>query len=199
MEYIGLLLSQELGTDVTQRLQPDAEARHRRAIRRLVDEGLIRAELRIKDAAGPMTLEADLRAGQTRAAARISAPGEGQARGRIGWLLRQLKEAPGDLRVDVAFERAQRTQGITLAKAQEDPELLRFSEDRQRPPRQFTISTTRPMGRAAGRGRRAFVDATIALATSFYRDSLQDIRAWQAPPPQLSDDDIDPDAGREAA
>jgi hypothetical protein len=199
VEYIGLLLSQELGTDVTQRLQPDADARGKRAVRRLLDDGVLRGDLRIKDAAGPMILEADLRAGQTRAAARIDAPAKGQARGRIGWLLRQLKEAPGDLRVDAAFERAQRTQSATLAKAQEDPELLRFSEDRQRPPRQFTISTTRPMGRGAVRGRRAFVDSTIALATSFYRDILQDIRAWQAPPPQLSDDDVDPDAGREAA
>jgi len=146
-----------------------------------------------------MILEADLRAGQTHAAAVIDAPEKGQARGRIGWLLRQLKEAPPDLRVDVAFERAQRTQGTTLAKAQEDPEVLRFSEDRQRPPRQFTISVTRAVGRGAGRGRRAFVDTTIALATAFYRDILQDIRGWQAPPPQLSEDEVDPDAAREAA
>ena len=150
VEYIGLLLSQELGTDVTQRLQPDAEARGKRAVQRLLDDGVLRAELRIKDAAGPLILEADLRAGQTRAAARIDAPQKGQTRGRIGWLLRQLKEAPRDVRVDVAFERAQRTQGTTLAKAQEDPELLRFTEDRQRLPRQFTISLTRPMAGGAG-------------------------------------------------
>lgn len=199
VEYIGLLLSQELGTDVTQRLQPDAEARGRRAVQRLLDDGALKAELRIKDAAGPLFLEADLRAGQTRAAARIDAPQKGQARGRIGWLLRQLKEAPRDVRIDAAYERAQRTQGATLAKAQEDPDLLRFAEDRQRPPRQFTISVTRPMGGGAGRGRRAFVDATIAQATGFYRDVLQGIRAWQASPPQLSDDDVDPDAAREPA
>jgi hypothetical protein len=189
VEYIGLLLSQELSTDVTQRLSPDPEARHKRAIERLLNDGLLRGELRIKDAAGPMTLEADLRASQTRAAARIDAPEKGQARGRIGWLLRQVKNTPGDLRVDVAYERAQRTQGTTLAKAREDPELLRFSEDRLRPPRQFTISTTRPMGHGSGRGRRAFVDATIGLAAGFYRDTLQGIRAWQPSPPRLPDDE----------
>lgn len=199
VEYIGLLLSQELETDVTQRLQPDAEARSKRAVRRLLEDGVVIGELHIKDAAGPMILEADLRAGQTRAAARIDAPKRGQARGRIGWLMRQLKEAPADVRLDVAFERAQRTQSAMLAKAQEDPELLRFSEDRQRSPREFTISLTRPMGRGAGRGRRAFVDATIALATSFYREVLQDIHAWHAAPPQLGEDEVDPDAARETA
>jgi hypothetical protein len=116
IEYVGLLLSQELGTDVTQKLRADAQARGKRAAQRLLDDGVLRAELHIKDAAGPLILEADLRAGQTRAAARIDAPEKGQARGRIGWLLRQLKEAPGDLRVDIAFERAHRTQGTTLAK-----------------------------------------------------------------------------------
>jgi hypothetical protein len=190
VEYICLLLSQELSTDVIQRLSHDPEARHKRAIERLLSDGLLRGEIRVKDAAGPMILEADLRASQTRAVARIEAPEKGQARGRIGWLLRQLKQAPGDLRVDVAFERAHRTQGTTLAKVREDPELLRFSEDRQRPPRQFTISTTRPMGRGAGRGRRAFVDSTIVLATGFYRDTLQGIRAWQPSPPRLPDDEV---------
>jgi hypothetical protein len=199
LEYIGLLLSQELGTDVIQKLQAGAEDRTKRAVRRLLDDALLTGELRIRDAAGPMVLESDLRARQTRAAARIDAPEKGKARGRIGWLLRQLKEAPGDLRVDVAFERAQRTQGTTLAKAREDPDLLRFEEDRQRPPRQFTISVTRPMGSGAGRGRRAFVDATIAVATGFYREILQDIRAWHAPPPQLAEDEVDPDAARESA
>lgn len=191
VEYVCLLLSQELGADVTQRLQPDADARRKRAAQRLLDDGLLRGEIRVKDAAGPMMLEADLRAGQARAAARIDAPEKGQARGRIGWLLRRLKEAPGDLRIDVAFERAQRTQGTTLRKAQEDPEALRFPDDRQRQPRQFTISVARPMGGGAGRGRRAFVDATIGLATGFYRDILQGIRAWQPPPPRLSDDEAD--------
>jgi len=199
VEYIGLLLSQELGTDVTQRLQANAESRSKQAVQRLLDDGILRGELRIKDAAGPLILEVDLRAGQTRASALIDAPQRGQARGRIGWLLKQLKEAPSDLRVDVAFERAQRTQGAMLSKAAEDPELLRFTEDRQRPPRQFTISLTRPMARGAGRGRRAFVDATIALATSFYGDILQDIRAWQASPPKLAEEEVDPDAARESA
>ena len=199
VEYIGLLLSQELGTDVTQRLQPDAAAREKRAIQRLLDDGVLSSELRIKDAAGPMVLEADIRAGQSRTAARIDAPKKGQARGRIGWLLRQLKEAPADLWVEAAFERAQRTQGTSLSKAHEDSDVLRFSEDPQRLPRQFTISISRPMGRGAGRGRRAFTDATILLATNFYRDILQDIRTWQAPPPQLSEEEIDPDAPREPA
>lgn len=191
VEYVCLLLSQELGTDVTQRLQPDADARHKRAAQRLLADGLLRGEIRIKDAAGPMILEADLRAGQIRAAARIDAPQTGKARGRIGWLLRQLKEVPQDLRIDVAFERAQRTQGTILAKAQDEPELLRFSDDRTRTPRQFTLSLTRPMGRGAGRGRRAFVDSTAGLATGFYGDILQGIRAWQPPPPRLSDDEAD--------
>jgi hypothetical protein len=198
-EYIGLLLSQELGADVTQKLQPNAEARTKRAIERLLETGLLTAELRIKDAAGPMVLEADLRATQGRAAARIDAPRSGLAHGRIGWLLRQLKEAPGGLWIDVAYERAQRTQGTTLARAQEDREMLRFADDRNRLPRQFTISTTRPVGRGAGRGQRAFVDSMIELSTRFYRDILQDIRPWQPPPPQLSDEDVDPDAAREPA
>jgi hypothetical protein len=199
IEYISLKLSQELGTDVTQRLSPIPEARHKRAIERLLNDGLLRGEIRVKDAAAPMILEADLRAGQTRAAARITAPEKGQARGRIGWLLRQLKEAPGDLRVDVLFERAQRTQGTTLAKAHKDAELLRFSEDRLRPPRRFTISATRPMGRGSGRGRRAFVDATIGLATGFYRDTLQGIRAWQPSPPRLPEDEaVDDTSAKES-
>jgi hypothetical protein len=188
-EYACLLLSQELGSDVTQRLKPDADARRRRAAQMALDDGKLRAEIRIKDAAGPMVLEADLRSGQARVATRIDAPATGQARGRIGWMLRQLKEAPGGLRIEVSYERIQRTHATTLAKAVEDPELLRFPEDRLRPPRQFKLSVVQQMGRGGGRGKSMFVDKTIALVMKFYGETLQGIRAWQASPPRLSEDE----------
>lgn len=188
-EYACLLLSQELGSDVTQRLRPNPEARRRRAALGALESGSLHAEIRIQDAAGPLFLEADLRAGRVRAATRIDAPATGRARGRIGWLLRQLKEAPRDLRIEVSYERMHRTHATTLAKALEDPEQLRFPEDRLRPPRQFEISLVRPMGRGAGRGKSMFVDKTVALTTKFYGETLQGIRAWQASPPRLSEEE----------
>ena len=189
VEYACLLLSQELGSDVTQRLKKNADARRRRAAQRLLDDGLLAAEIRIKDAAGPMLIEADLRASQMRVGARVSAPATGRALGRIGWLLNQLKEAPQDLQVEVSYEQLQRTQTTSLAKALDDRDLLRFPEDWQRPPREFEISMSGPMGRGGGRGKTMFVDKTIAMVTAFYGDTLQGIHAWQPPPPRLSEDD----------
>jgi hypothetical protein len=39
----------------------------------------------------------------------VDAPREGRAKGRLGWLLRQLSDAPDDLRIEVAYPNARRT------------------------------------------------------------------------------------------
>lgn len=48
-------------------------------------------------------LRADLRARQTHTSVTIPAPAEGRAKARINWLLRQLTDAPDEIRIEVAY------------------------------------------------------------------------------------------------
>jgi hypothetical protein len=100
-------------------------------------------------------------------------------------MLRQLKQAPGGLLVEVSFVNARETSAALLADAADAPERLLSSADPKRHPRAFRLVLSRPMGTKRGRGDKSFVRETRKQAVEFYRDLVQDLRAWQAPAPKL--------------
>jgi len=113
--YMSLSLSQELGTKVTV-LRPRTQttpARLDELVRSLVDTGELFSSLRIPDAAGLLELRTNLKTRQTSTSITVEAPREGRAKARFNWLLRQLREASDELRVEAAFPNARTT---TVAK-----------------------------------------------------------------------------------
>jgi hypothetical protein len=132
-----------------------------------------------------MKIRADLRSRQTSVSVEVSAPGEGRPKSRINWLLRQLGEASPDLRVEVWYPHARESVATTLQHAREQPASLVCPADGKREPRSFELTLTRPMGQKRGRAEGSFVRETRAQTVSFYRDLVQNLKAWQAPAPQL--------------
>lgn len=186
-QYLALSFSQELGAAVTVqhgRKETTAE-RIETAAKSLANSGQLRSVLRIPDAIGPLEIRADLRARQTAISVVIDAPREGQMRSRFSWLLKQLSDAPDDLIVEATFPNARQTTVATLAAARDDLKALHYPPDPKREPREFIISRSQPMGHKRGRAEGSFVRETSAQAVAFYRDIVQDLKAWQAKAPKL--------------
>jgi hypothetical protein len=187
IQYLCLGLSQDLGRSV---ISPrprgqTAATRLDESVKQLAADGVLTGMLRVPDAIGDIRIRADLRARMTLTAATIDAPREGRAKPRINWLLRQLADAPDDLRVEAAFPNARETTSALLSDAREQPDKLLYPPDRRREPRSFTITLSRPMGQKRGRAEGSFVRETRAQTFDFYRDILQSLKAWQARPPKL--------------
>jgi hypothetical protein len=194
--YLALSLSQELGASVTvqrPRTQTTA-ARIEETVRSLVESGSVHASLRIPDAVGALELHADLRSRQTTTSVSLDAPRDGRLKARIGWLTRQLAEAPDDLRIEAAFPNARVTSTTTLGALREDPAKLYYPPDPKREPKSFTVAKCRPMGQKRGRSEGSFVRETSAQAVEFYRDLVQNLKPWRAAAPKLR---VEPD-GRDA-
>jgi hypothetical protein len=193
-EYLALGLSQDLGRDVTiaRSRKVDPEQRRTAAVKQLADAGCLSATVKIPDAAAPLDLRADLRARRVLTSAVIDAPKEGRAISRINWLLRQLKDTPGDLRVEVAFAGTRETTSLLLADAREDPKRLLSPTDPRREPRSLTLEASRPLGTKRGKGKGSFVADTRAQTIGFYRDQIQQLTAWRARAPKLPDAPDDP-------
>jgi len=121
----------------------------------------------------------------------VAAPQQMQARGRIGWMLRQLKDGPPDLRIEIRFARASETTACLLSEARQDPKILLSPSDPAREPRAFELGLARPMGKKRGRGRGTFVGDTRQQAIEFYRETVQGLRAWRAPAPKLPEEGHD--------
>lgn len=188
-QYMCLGLSQDLGRSVISprpRRQTTA-ARLDEGVKTLVRDGSLSAVLRVPDAIGDIKIKTDLRARRTLTSVTVDAPREGRAKSRINWLLRQLADAPEDLRVEASFTNARETTGVLLEHAWTDPDKLLCPADPKREPRAFTITLARPMGQKRGREEGSFVRETRQQTFDFYRDIVQQLKTWQARPPKLRD------------
>jgi hypothetical protein len=184
---LALSLSQELGANVQPQRSRGQSTPERleESLKRLVDQGAISTTFRIPDAIGPLTVCADLRSQQTLTSISIDAPKEGTQRGRFGWILRQLKEAPDDLRLEAAFPNARSTTAATLSEMRENPKALEYEQDSKRPPKGFVLTSCQPMGKKRGRAEGSFVRETSAQVISFYSELVQNLKPWQAPAPKV--------------
>lgn len=192
VEYLCLGLGQDLGRDVrpVQPRKDTAAERNDRAARTLADQGVLRASLKIPDAVGALDIEADLRTRRVTTSVTVDAPGEGRPATRASWMLRQLKDAPDALVIETSFVNAKSTTACRLSEARDDAKRL-LTEDPKRPPRAFKVALSRAMGTKRGRGEKSFVHETRQQAIDFYRDLIQDLRAWQRAPAKLPDDRAD--------
>jgi hypothetical protein len=194
-DYVALGLGQDLGRDVIvarpRRITRDG--RLDAAVNRLADQGVLETALKVPDAVGNLRIEADLRTRRVTTAVDVLAPREGRAKTRINWLLKQLRNAPDDLRVDVNFVSTRETSSALLRDARERSELLLSNADAKREPRSFTVALTRKMGTKRGKEEGSFVIETRRQAIDFYRDLIQDLRAWQPSAPKLKHEEVDAD------
>jgi hypothetical protein len=186
-EYLCLSLSQELGRNVVS-VRPRKQgtsARLDELEKALAADGDLQATIRVPDAISDLQIRADLKSRQTSLSVDIAAPSEGRPKPRINWLLRQLSETWADLRIEVWYPHARETVAATLEQARERPEILLFSADPTREPRSFVLTLSRPMGQKRGRVEGSFVRETREQAVMFYRDLVQNLKAWQVRPPQI--------------
>jgi hypothetical protein len=198
IDYMCLGLGQDLGREVTpvRPRKATAEARLDATVRRLVETGKLDGLVRVPDAVGDIGVDADLRTRRVTTSVRVEAPREGRPKTRLNWMLRQLRNAPGDLRIDVSFGGARETSSLLLSEAREDAERLLSSTDPKREPRAFQLALTRKMGTKRGKEEGSFVRETRRQAIDFYRDLVQDLRPWQASAPKLppSEEEEEPEA-----
>jgi hypothetical protein len=187
VQYVALGLCQTLGRNV-EAVWPkklDATARREQAVRSLVDYGQLEASIRVPDAAGPIDLSADLRSRLFTTSIELAAPKEGRARTRINWVVRQLKDAPDFLRLDVRYPNAKETVSATLKEARDKPDKLLFSADPHREPRSFRLALAKDLGAKRGKLSGSFVAESKKQTIDFYRTIVQGLKAWTPSAPKL--------------
>lgn len=187
VEYLCLHFSQELGVAV-QRQRPRAKSPDDMvadATKNLATDGVLQATIRIPDAIGPLTVDANLRSGRLSTSVEFDAPKSGRPQTRINWLLRQLKQAPDDLRIEVRFVKSRSTTSELLKTCRDRPECLLLVDDTKREPRSFQLTLSRPMGRKRGRTEGAFVTETSRQLNEFYGELVQYLQPPRQKAPKL--------------
>ena len=197
VEYLCLALSQDLGVEVisAESRVRDGQGWTEELLKKVESEGILSGAFKVPDAVGPIEVEADLRSRLTRTSVKLSAPREGRPLTRINWMLRQLRNAPDDLRVEVRFARTKESTASLLREAREDPKALLSPSDPKREPRSFNLSLARSLGTKRGKGERSFVLETRRQVVSFYGDLVQGLSAWHPKAPKLPSEKSSEEAG----
>jgi hypothetical protein len=185
--FAALKLASEIGGDVDvvhSKAQRDQSARLDSFVRSAVEGGLIEGRLRIPNAAGDIVTHVDMRAQQFTASVVLRAPEDRGARGRIGWLLGQLSEAPGQVVVEAYAKNARVPVLATVEELRSDREALLGSDKSSA--NRFVIARrfVMPQARKATARKPGFIDGYLAMVADFYEGVVQGLQAWQPPAPK---------------
>lgn len=187
LRFAALRLGRELGADVqvqlTRKEAADPALRLAAQTRSLVSSGQLSSTLRIPDAAAPIHVVADLRGNRVIVCADIPAPKTGRSTTRINWLVRQLRDAPGNLRIDAFPANARTSTSALLDAVREDSSIL--VADAKRELKAFRVTATSTMGTKRGTGRGGFIDSVLAAIDGFYETVMQELQPWTPRAPQL--------------
>lgn len=187
LRFAALRLERQLGSGVqvalTRKEQNDPTVRPGALVAELVQTGRLTGALRIPNTVGDLLVVADLRTGRCTTEVDVAAPGDGRALTRLNWLLRQLNDAPPNLRVDAFAHMARTSTSELLSVARVKPAAL--VPDPKMDLRRFRISATSQLGTKRGVGRGAFIDSVLGAIDGFYESVLQGLRPWVAKAPRL--------------
>jgi hypothetical protein len=187
VSFAAMRLSRQLGVPVRPVLAPAQlrdPARHlQAAVTEFAATGMVHGALRVPATIAPIKITADLRAAQVRCAVTVTAPREGRPTTRVNWLVRQLKNAPGQLCIEAATAWHGRGPARTLDQAREDPKSV--ITDPVHEVRTFTLSSASNAGPARGQGQGSFVNSVLAAVDTFYADVVQHIKPWPQAPPKV--------------
>lgn len=187
LRFAALHLGRRLGTEVQHQVSrkeaADPALRQQAVSSALINTGALSGDIRIPNTIGDITVTADLRSKSITCHVSIDAPKSGRNSTRVNWLARQLKDAPGHVRVE-AFVAHQRGRGSAelLGKVRDEPESL--LPDPTKDVVRFEVATMGKMGIKRGTGQGAFIDSVLHTLDAFYADVVQHLKEWQAPPPK---------------
>ncbi|MBM9476199.1 TerD family protein [Nakamurella flavida] len=146
------------------------------AARRLADDGVLTAVLRIPGAVGTVAVTADVRTTQVRLSLDVLAPTEGTPVKRVQWLVRQLRTAPDDLTVEALF--APPTEGTRehLGDLRDKP--ARLIADPAQAPRSFRVKRLYPLGTKRSGATGSVVASVTAAVDDFYDEVVLRLTPW---------------------
>ncbi|CAM3018455.1 TerD family protein [Prescottella defluvii] len=187
--HLALRLTAELGVTVkhivSRRYSNDPAARNAAVAERLAADGVFESVLRIPETAGDVVVIADVRTNKIRCRTRVAAPNEGTSGRRVSWLLKQLKDVPGNVQVEAVFsERGNETCEL-LETVRANPKVL--TDNREGDVVSFSLEQTFPMGSKRSGTAASFVSSVTSSTDAFYGGVVQHLREWVPAAPKQTD------------
>ncbi|MBV6756991.1 TerD family protein [Rhodococcus opacus] len=187
--HLALRLTAELGVTVKhvlpRRHGTDPVARNAAVAERLAADGVFEAVLRIPETAGDLVVIADVRTNKIRCRTTVEAPNEGTSGRRLSWLLKQLKDAPGDVQVEAVFSERGNEACEHIEAVRTDPKVL--TAGRSGDIVSFCLEQSFPMGGRRSGTAASFISSVTSSVDAFYGTVVQQLREWVPAAPKQTE------------
>ena len=112
-------------------------------------------------------------------------PAEGTSGRRLSWLLRQLKDVPGDVQVEAVFSERGNEACEHLDTVRADPKVL--TNGRSGDIVSFSLEQTFPMGGRRSGTAASFITSVTSSTDAFYGAVVQQLREWVPAAPKQNE------------
>ena len=182
--FLSMELSRELAVPVQQLIakkdRADIPGLIKSMARELADTGKLQTAISVPNAASAVYVTSDLRAQVITCSARIDAPEKEHAKTRANWLLRQLRDAPGTLQVQVnGPKKKDNGPVVSLEQALKKPEVLVKDIDFEIKAFTLTLTTKTSFKRSV------FINNSVKAVNHFYQSVVQNLKIWVPPAPKV--------------
>ena len=182
--FLSLELSRELGVPVQQLItkkdRADIPGLIKNMAQELASSGKLETAISVPNAASAVYVTSDLRAQVITCSAKIDAPIKEHAKTRANWLLRQLKDAPSSLRIQVnGPKKKDAGPVVSLEQALKKPEILVKDVDFEIKAFTLTLTTKTSFKRSV------FIDNSVKAVNHFYQSVVQNLKIWIPPAPKV--------------
>ena len=128
---------------------------------------------------------ADVRTNKIRCRTTVEAPDEGTSGRRLSWLLKQLKDVPGDVQVEAVFSERGNEACEHLDTVRADPKVL--TQGRAGDIVSFSLEQTFPMGSRRSGTAASFITSVTSSTDTFYGAVVQQLRGWVPAAPKQTE------------
>jgi hypothetical protein len=198
LDRLTSVLSRQLGSHVkvimTRSEASDPSLRLKNALVGLTADTCLTSQISVPDAASPVQLCADIRKRVLTFEMRLKAPADRKStKARLSWLLRQLSDAEArDVHVRFFWPSRSSTTQFPLAALREKPELATTDRDGMAVV-SFSVLLVRELG-AKFIQRKNFVTELVRAASDFHANVGTHLTTWQAKPPKIADNRLEPES-----
>ncbi len=188
LRFTTLKLGTEIGADVTEVIprshQKDPQLRNKEFVSTLCSDGTLAGTLRVPDGAADLLINVDLKTRKITVSTQLTAPQDRTPRASVVWLVKQMKNAPENIMVDIYQKSGRIPVSASLQQLRENPRTglpsTKLSPSKFQIKQQTNMGTSRRSTRKGG-----FIDSVITAVLDFYGNVFQDLRAYVPSAPIL--------------
>ena len=181
-----LMLTRHLGI-VVKSVNEDPKKKLANNIKKLKTKNHLTTSLKIKGAVSDIDVKAEFERRMIQMSVEVTPPLDKGTISRLSWLKKQLGKIDSPLLNDISVYASVKYSSKPLTEKFADfDRFYDYDDIKKKDITQFTLTLNNGIA-ASFKSKKKFVTLIEAMLRDFYKDIVQNVKTWQAPPPKLKD------------